>query len=294
MGGIGLPYGEMVNAVMALITESVEPDSWRDAGGTVGMMKQMGNLLIIHQTEGAHKEIAALLNQLRKEAVPARMMTVRALWLMLDPEPAAALSEQAKAGNLDVAALVRQAGKGNHYRGQTTCFNGQTVHVASGRGKTFVTGMEPAVGTGVGLYGVRTTIVQAGAMLEVTPVVTPDGKAAVLDLSSVVSNWDSSGAPAGAPGAAPAPSARPPTPGGVDATSDIRVTEGGASIPARTGAGPVPQVDRINVAAQQLRTTLRVPLGKPVLVGGMTMEPAATGGDGRQLYLIVEVTASEE
>jgi hypothetical protein len=290
MGGIGLPYDEMVSAVMALISESVQPDTWRDNGGNIGAMRQMGNLLIIHQTESAHKEITALLNQLRKEAVPARMVTVRAVWLMLDPEAATALSEQAKAGKLDVAALVRQAGKGNHYRGQTTCFNGQTVHVASGRGKTFVTGMEPAVGTGVGLYGVRTTIVQAGAMLEVTPVVTPDGKSAVLDLSSVVSNWDNSGAPAGAA----APSARPSIPGGVDAAADIRVTEGGASIPARTGAGPVPQVDRMNVAAQQLRTTLRVPLGKPALVGGMTMEPAASEGDGRQLYLIVEVTASEE
>src|SRR5215211_7868822 len=222
------------------------------------------------------------------------MVTVRAVWLMLDPEPAAALSEQAKAGKLDVAALVHQAGKSNHYRGQTTCFNGQTVHVASGRGRTFVTGMEPAVGTGVGLYGVRTTIVQAGAMLEVTPVVTPDGKAAVLDLSSVVSNWDGSGAPAGAAERAPEASARPAAPAGVDAGADLRITESGASLPARTGAGPVPQVDRINVAAQQLRTTLRVPLGKPVLVGGMTMEPSGGGGDGRQLYLIVEVTASEE
>jgi hypothetical protein len=189
-----------------------------------------------------------------------------------------------------VAELVRHAGKGNHYRAQTTCFNGQTVHVASGRGRTFVTGMEPVVGTGVGLYGVRTTIVQAGAMLEVTPVVTPDGKAAVLDLSSAVSNWDRPGAA----GAANAPATRPAVPLGVDAGVDIRLTEAGASLPIRTGAGPVPQVDRISVAAQQLKTTLRVPLGKPVLVGGMTMEPSAGEGDGRQLYLIVEVTASEE
>jgi hypothetical protein len=49
-------------------------------------------------------------------------------------------------------------------------------------------------------------------------------------------------------------------------------------------------VDRLNVGIQQMRTTIRIPVGKPVLVGGMTREP---GTDTRELYLIAEVTAGD-
>ena len=39
--------------------------------------------------------------------------------------------------------------------------------------------------------------------------------------------------------------------------------------------------------------TLRIPLGKPVVVGGMTLEPGEGLSDGKQLYLIVEATAND-
>lgn len=42
---------------------------------------------------------------------------------------------------------------------------------------------------------------------------------------------------------------------------------------------------------QQLSTTLRVPLGQPVLVGGMTSDPSQA--DSSRLYLIVEATAGD-
>ena len=68
-----------------------------------------------------------------------------------------------------------------------------------------------------------------------------------------------------------------------------------------TTSSLAPQVDRVAIQTQELATTLKVPLGEPVLVGGMTdMAPrgatadaaggaAGDGGEKPQLYLILEV-----
>lgn len=54
-------------------------------------------------------------------------------------------------------------------------------------------------------------------------------------------------------------------------------------------------VDRVNIVAQQLATSLRVPLGQPVLVGGMTFPESPTRAEtGEQLYLVIEVTVQDE
>ena len=52
--------------------------------------------------------------------------------------------------------------------------------------------------------------------------------------------------------------------------------------------------------AQQLATTLRVPLGKPVIVGAMTFAPDGDAGvdkaadNPRQLYLIATTSVASE
>ena len=51
-------------------------------------------------------------------------------------------------------------------------------------------------------------------------------------------------------------------------------------------------IDRVNMPTQRLETALRVPLGEPVLVGGMTFPESGAAdnlGSSRQLYLILEV-----
>ncbi len=72
----------------------------------------------------------------------------------------------------------------------------------------------------------------------------------------------------------------------VDATETTRVPASGASV----------TVDRPNIAAQEVAANLRVPLGQPVLIGGLTLAPASDAGqqpdDGQreQLYLVVETS----
>jgi hypothetical protein len=49
-----------------IITDSVDPESWRDAGGTVGSIRSWAGRLIIRQTPDNHEKIESLLANLRK------------------------------------------------------------------------------------------------------------------------------------------------------------------------------------------------------------------------------------
>src|SRR5205814_6480022 len=91
---------------------------------------------------------------------------------------------------IDAAGLAKLGTKVVHYRGQTSCFNGQTVHMASGRGRTAVTKVTAVTGDNVGLYDPDAQVVQSGAMLQLTPMLAQDGTQAVVDLQSIVSEWD--------------------------------------------------------------------------------------------------------
>jgi hypothetical protein len=57
---------DSVDALVRLITETIDPDSWRDAGGTTGSIREFGGRLIIIQTAEAHTQITALLDKLEK------------------------------------------------------------------------------------------------------------------------------------------------------------------------------------------------------------------------------------
>ncbi len=54
------------------------------------------------------------------------------------------------------------------------------------------------------------------------------------------------------------------------------------------GSSGSPTVDRLNLTAQSLATTLKTSLGQPTLVGGLTFGEQASG----QLYLVLEINAA--
>jgi hypothetical protein len=77
--------------------------------------------------------------------------------------------------------------------------------------------------------------------------------------------------------------------------------EGGVELNA-AGVGIAPVVDRVAIETLEFAGTLRMPLKKPVLVGGLTYSPSARGEDKAeltggeiaaverpQLYLVLEV-----
>jgi hypothetical protein len=131
----------------------------------------------------------------------------------------------------------------------------------------------PATGANVGYQPMVEKSI-FGAWLEIRPTLIAEDDAVIVDLRSTITAL-------GKPMAVLAPQP-----------------------PQATGA---PQVDRVAVDTLELATTLRVPLGQPVLIGGLTRVDSSTLGmtllDGPatpaseepketpQLYLIVELRA---
>ena len=60
-------WQEVMDEIIRLITELVDPDSWRDAGGSVGAIRELGGRLIITQSPDGLRKVEALLDRLRVE-----------------------------------------------------------------------------------------------------------------------------------------------------------------------------------------------------------------------------------
>lgn len=59
---------ERIDELKQLIQDTIDPESWRDAGGNIGSIANLENQLVITQTVNAHKQISDLLRALRREA----------------------------------------------------------------------------------------------------------------------------------------------------------------------------------------------------------------------------------
>ena len=61
---------ERIDAMVKLVTGTVDPESWSDNGGRVGEIKELSGQLIVTQTPQNHKAIENLITQTRKLFVP--------------------------------------------------------------------------------------------------------------------------------------------------------------------------------------------------------------------------------
>lgn len=340
-GGGGEPreqrsgHGMTMDGLMRAIQDLIEPQDWEQVGG-FGAITTLGGSLVVRQSAENQSRVLQLIEDLRQEVGAVRTVTVRADWLLLNSQQVEALAGDDATGAsnaLDRDTWRQLASENNHreqYHGQITCFNGQTVHVVSGRLRNVVQGGMPVVGgSGVG-YQPLTSTPHIGAMLQVTPSLLPGGDAAVVDLQSTVTRWDLTAAEDGSRSYVPVTPAHGDNADAVDSENTNQKPprrrtprEDGIGMPTMQGMGgmgggmpmmqgmqgmmggmmpnaapkksdeasPVP-IDRVNIVAQQLATSLRVPLNRPVLVGGMTF-PGVDGNaaSDEQLYLVLEVTA---
>ncbi len=293
MGGMGhgFAYGHVgrlatsvvpqrdFDSLIETITSTVEPTTWDEVGGpgSIRSFDATTGMLIFSQTQETHQRTERLLEQIRATNSKVPLVTVRALWLLLDMKQLDDLlaSKSGKAGGVDRKSLRAMAEKAKGYVGMISCFSGQTVHIASSHGRSAVVGAIPVVGSGIG-YQPIVSNPQCGAMLQVTPQVRPGAKTAVVDLWSSVVRSEGQG-------------------------EQIRFLSGRSArkkgdkgCQNEHAAGPSVTLDRVNVAVEQLGTTLRLPLGEATLVGGLTREPSADQANAAaapQLYLFIEVTA---
>jgi hypothetical protein len=272
-------------------------------------------VLIVSATEDSHEQIEELLGLLRKRWGTLRTVTVHAYWLWLagaELESLLAAEEDEGArpfrGTVNRKAwqkVLQHVEKDDErpigYRAIVTCYNGQTVHVASNDHSLAVTRVEPVVSQGVAAYHPKVSVVLEGAALQVTPTASASGKYAVLDLHSRVTRLRDRGLAHGAVGAVAvvasarneAAERRAQDTSGSDGK---RTAEEPAKVPAASGpqlvALPPVAIDRPQLAEHRLATTLRIPVDQPTLVGGMTHSLVA-GPDRRQLYLFVQTSVQE-
>lgn len=57
---------ECVDTLIRLIEETVDPNSWRDNGGQIGNLREIGGLLVVEQTASSHDGVQKLLRDLRR------------------------------------------------------------------------------------------------------------------------------------------------------------------------------------------------------------------------------------
>ena len=293
--------------------------------GGQGQITHLGATLIIRQTREVHQQIGQLLESLRGGSAMRRTISIDARWLLLTSDELDQLTPasddvQAEQPKVDRQVLAELTRRPTSLRGITSCFSGQAVYLISGTLRSSVSSYIPVVGSleadspailagnpsrhdftfaahradpnahddlitlidderlgvtngrSVGYQPVITTN-NFGVQIELRPTLLQGEQAAIVDLKSTVTF----------PGS-PAPSE-----------------------PGRLGPGAelAPAVDRVAIQTQELATTLRLPLGQPVLVGGMTYMAAAGdtfvpgalpepvdpqgGGEQRQLYLVLEL-----
>jgi general secretion pathway protein D len=77
----GAANKEIVNKIMDIVRQTVEPDSWRETGGGDGALRELNGQLIVYNTSEAHQQTRALLAQLREAralmiGVESRFLTV--------------------------------------------------------------------------------------------------------------------------------------------------------------------------------------------------------------------------
>jgi hypothetical protein len=285
------------------IISTVASDSWAENGGGEADIRPVGNSLVIWQSQSAHARIADLLDQLRSVLNDRRTIRVDARWLLLNSDELDRLTATNAEFTLDRKQLESLTRRRTTIRGLTNCFSGQLVYVVSGTRRNFVSGYIPVVGsvesprgdaqlaslhggarvwfvgdqTAVGGGNERSVGYQPivekttrGALLEIRPTVVRGSKSAIVDLRSTLT-----------------------IPGG----QALVVLDKSDETP-----GP-PVVDRIAMDTQEFATTMRVPLGEPVLVGGLTYVPPALGAtpdadptqpkaaalESPQYYLILEL-----
>lgn len=288
-----------IDALVRTITNCIAPDTWSANGMGQAEVSILGDMLVVSQKPEVHRQISQFLEMVRRDAGKKRTVTVDARWLLLNSDELDQLlmkSEKPGPPIVNPEALAALSRRPTSLRAITNCFSGQLVHVVSGTEKSIVSSWIPVVGSvdwsrsenavatterppirfvsdaypvrgsSVGYQPVLTNV-NLGVVLEIRPIVVQGEKAAIVDLAS---------------------------------TLTFRGEE--PSSPARAGGGVAPPVDTVLLETARLATTLRVPLSKPVLVGGLSYSPAAamasasTAGDAkqgsreaRQAYLILSV-----
>jgi Flp pilus assembly secretin CpaC len=298
---------EMIDEIIQLITETVSPDSWRDAGGTTGSVRELQGQLIVTQTPENQRQLVALLAQLRETraiqvTIEARFLTVsrnfmedigidadfafnirnngRRTWSpilinqdntftatpstgvpgsiasTLDTSVPAFSTAATYLDDFQVNLLLRatQAARNASIvtAPRVTLFNGQRSYVLVATQRAYISDLNAQVGTGVGIFDPEIGTVQSGVLLDVSATVSADRKYVMMTLRPQLAqllNLAEFTFQVGAAGT------------GIDPNNPFI---GNAGVP--TGIIQQPELQ-----ITEVRTTVSVPDGGTLLLGGQTI-----------------------
>jgi hypothetical protein len=279
-----------MQSLINAITTTINPESWEDLSGP-GSIARIGTSLIIRNDASVHEQIDALFTLLRQKWRTQRTVSIAAWWFPLTEaqlqkllpgtgkgptgvegiEAYGIVDEAAWKQLLAADAEGERKGPGAG-RAVITCYNGQTVSTIAGAEEGIVNEIEPIVVRGnndepMGRVAYRPSLtpIHEGSSLQITPLVNSSGKFVMLDVHS-------------------------------------RVTVREPAAPARRQAlhdddqpGPAAvanALDRPRLLTQRLATTLRTPVDRVLLVGGMTFSAKPQANDST-LYLFLRTTVQE-
>lgn len=267
------------------IKKTISPDMWDDQGGPSTIVT-LGNAFVISTDEVTHGQIDSLLNLFRNKWGTLRTVSVRAYWMWLDDDVLDQLliakpankNEKHAYGLVDEkkwAELAKRKDAKRGYRAALTCYNGQTVNSVSGSERLAVTNIRPVllkgdddVPQGRVAYRPELTSILDGAALQVTPIANVEGDVVLLDVHSRVGIVHKQIA---------APKVAAP-----------------ANAKSSADAGPadlIAAIDRPQVSVNRVDTTVRIPIDRLMLVGGMSFDDGDKAASN--LYLFVKVAVQE-
>jgi hypothetical protein len=249
------------NALLKIIRDEVDRDSWQDNGGAVGKVTVWCGDFIITQTPAAHAQIKQLLEKLR--ALGRRHETsvsVDAYWVRLTPA-------QLAAGDSAIAPSVLADANSLYARARLTGFEGQRQTVSVNRTVAVVSGITSFVLPGGVGYEPQVNSKESEVIFSEIPRAAADREVSIF-FDSKVSVQPESGPnrPVTRPSTEPSNAVGPMM---VNAANEV--------------AGSA-------TAVIHTRSIVQLKLGVPTIVSGMSDHPGA--GDNRTLCLVLCATVT--
>jgi hypothetical protein len=231
--------------------------AWSDEGGPA-TIDWVANLLLVSQTQEAHKQIEDSLALVRKNLSSSVNVGIRAVWIQVDQALARQfLNSKPAPQTVDLEAL-RKAGAQVLCSAQVTTCNLRRVWLSANR-TDFVVGDTAKSGKDSKVLKPDLGPV-SGAILVVTPIIQKGGKAVRIGLFSQF----------------------------------VGLGEGAKSlVPIGADSKNQPPIDISQRSAllHEFKSSVELPVGKPTIVGGMSLSPGEP--DGKVIYLVLTVDLSQ-
>jgi general secretion pathway protein D len=293
---------ERVDAIVKLIQETVDPNSWRDNGGQVGAIKELSGQLIVTQTPDNQRSLINLLEQLRETraiqvTVETRFVTVSRNYLedvgldldlffnIQNPNKFSTISVQQGSStftqnpstgipgslgggatppqaltlagtyldNFQVNLLLRATQASVHTSTVTaprvTLFNGQRAWVLIATQRAYISNLTPVVGNGVVSFQPTISDVADGVLLDVQATVSADRKYVTLTLRPQLSVLL----------------------GLFDFSFQVGTSQVVGGIGGTVSTAPTGIIQEPEIQLTEVRTTVSVPDGGTLLLGGQTL-----------------------